>query len=292
MNRKRRRRKRKPKCLVAGPWLGEFGWECFAWQAYVRAFSRNFDKTIIISQGNTEELYSDFADTYLEFQPSALAGFTDGSTRQGYSYNIPDVKKILSINEIQLSNYNVKIVLPINLWTGGWLPTEDIKCGTMGILKPEYVKLGIRNPQVSKRVVFAARNRQHRCEDNWKIESWQHLASQLTRDGYSIISIGTKTDSLHVPGTIDKRGVSFGGVIDILNECDFVFGTTSGGTHISFLCETPQVVWSKQENRLRNEIYWNPFASPILFLDKYSWHPPPDYVYEEFQRWRTKKNQK
>jgi len=38
------------KKLIAGPWVGEFGWELFAWQAYVRALSRNFDHTTIISQ--------------------------------------------------------------------------------------------------------------------------------------------------------------------------------------------------------------------------------------------------
>ena len=31
------------KTLIAGPWVGEFGWELAAWQGYIRALSKNFD---------------------------------------------------------------------------------------------------------------------------------------------------------------------------------------------------------------------------------------------------------
>ena len=57
------------KTLVAGPWLGEFGWELFGWQGYLRALSKKFDRTIIVAKGNTDFLYRDFADTYLKFVP-------------------------------------------------------------------------------------------------------------------------------------------------------------------------------------------------------------------------------
>ena len=36
------------KKLIAGPWTGEFGWELFAWHAYIRALSRKFEHTTII----------------------------------------------------------------------------------------------------------------------------------------------------------------------------------------------------------------------------------------------------
>jgi len=31
--------KKNKSLLIAGPWLGEFGWELFAWQGYVRYVS-------------------------------------------------------------------------------------------------------------------------------------------------------------------------------------------------------------------------------------------------------------
>ena len=36
--------------LLAGPWVGEFGWELFCWQAHIRWLSKQFDKTIVISR--------------------------------------------------------------------------------------------------------------------------------------------------------------------------------------------------------------------------------------------------
>ena len=57
------------KTLLAGPWIGEFGWECFAWQGYVRALSRKFDQTIIISRNNSKAFYEDFADVFYGYDP-------------------------------------------------------------------------------------------------------------------------------------------------------------------------------------------------------------------------------
>ena len=57
------------KTLVAGPWIGEFGWELYAWQAYIRTLSKNFDTTIIISRPNSKVLYEDFADEYIPYTP-------------------------------------------------------------------------------------------------------------------------------------------------------------------------------------------------------------------------------
>ena len=36
------------KTLIAGPWVGEFGWELFAWHGYVRTLAKQYDRIIII----------------------------------------------------------------------------------------------------------------------------------------------------------------------------------------------------------------------------------------------------
>ncbi len=35
------------KLLLAGPWVGEFGWELFCWQGHLRRISKNYNKTIV-----------------------------------------------------------------------------------------------------------------------------------------------------------------------------------------------------------------------------------------------------
>ena len=56
--------------LLAGPFLGELGWELFCWQGYVRAKSKDFDKTIVISRPLNKHLYEDFAEV-VEFDPES-----------------------------------------------------------------------------------------------------------------------------------------------------------------------------------------------------------------------------
>ena len=56
------------KILVAGPWIGEFGWELFGWQGYIRAISKNYVRTICISRPGHGVLYTDFAE-FVAFDP-------------------------------------------------------------------------------------------------------------------------------------------------------------------------------------------------------------------------------
>jgi len=34
-------------CLIAGPFLGEFGWELMQWQGYIRQLSKFYKNTIV-----------------------------------------------------------------------------------------------------------------------------------------------------------------------------------------------------------------------------------------------------
>ena len=57
------------KHLLAGPWVGEFGWELFAWQAYIRSLSRHYDKTTIICRPTSHSIYTDFCRQLYVLQP-------------------------------------------------------------------------------------------------------------------------------------------------------------------------------------------------------------------------------
>ena len=56
--------------LFAGPWVGEFGWELFGWQAKIRKLAKEYDKTIISSRECNRYLYSDFSDEFIPFLKS------------------------------------------------------------------------------------------------------------------------------------------------------------------------------------------------------------------------------
>ena len=128
------------KTLIAGPWVGEFGWELFAWHGYVRALSKNFEKTVVISRNNSESLYTDFADEFFSFD--ALGGLPDAF----FMHNV-SIEQCL---KTAIREYNIPL-------------TKDT---TLLVPRPYDV-------------IFHVRRRELRKEDNWSAENWLKLRELL-----------------------------------------------------------------------------------------------------------------
>ena len=94
--------------LIAGPWVGEFGWELFAWHAYVRGLSLNYDRTIVISRPLTEDLYSDFADEFVPYDPPGT------NADAFFMHNLDTLtafKEAVTANNIKM-NKDTAVILP------------------------------------------------------------------------------------------------------------------------------------------------------------------------------------
>ena len=101
------------KLLIAGPWLGEFGWELFAWHGYVRTLAEHFDETICIARKNSNHLYVDFADKVLEYDSNA--GIPDMFFMPNVQINAMLLNNILKENDIDITDKAVT-----------WLPARKI----------------------------------------------------------------------------------------------------------------------------------------------------------------------
>jgi len=67
--------------LLAGPWVGEFGWELCCWQGYIRKLSKKYTKTIVICREGHDFLYKDFADEIYNLDtPTSKANMWLGGT--------------------------------------------------------------------------------------------------------------------------------------------------------------------------------------------------------------------
>jgi len=264
--------------LIAGPWIGEFGWEMFAWQGYMRALSRHFRRTIIICRSGSKDIYKDFADEYVFCDKHT--GMVDSFYMHGFDINT-ELRSLIMENELHL-NENITVCPPRRI---GLPPsthyTESATFGNISII-PEYIIFN-GNTSTSYDYVFHARNRDLRSEDNWSVNKWQKLLKLL---GGKVASIGSKTESLLIEGTDDLRGVDLQTTFGVIGESKCVFGPSSGPMHMSSLCNTPHVVWSRPENRVRYEENWNPHKTPVLFLDEHSWHPDAEYVYQKYTTWK------
>jgi len=266
------------KTLLAGPWIGEFGWELFAWQGYVRALSRKFDKTIVISRNNSKALYEDFSSEFYDYTPpNELAD-------SFFMYNV-DVEQCLK-EAIQANNIAINKDITLFLPRRIGLPPQTHHTEAMSFgehtIAPEYIRFGTKKEQQYD-YIFHIRSRDLRKEDNWSIENWEKLKALL--GDKKIACVGTKEEAGWIEGTDDLRSINLQSLLTLMTNATCVFGPSSGPMHLSSLCNVPHVVWSIPQNKVRYEKNWNPLETPILFLDKYLWHPTPEYVYNQFAKW-------
>lgn len=272
------------KILIAGPWVGEFGWELFAWQAYVRSLSKHYDKTTVICRPTSHSLYSDFADDFMYYNPSK--GQADSFFMHGLDFH-KSIKEIFS-NGSGLK-HGTSLLVPRRI---GWPPhthwSEAFPFGEHTV-KPEYINFCDRVAEEEFNFkydyVFHIRNRQLRREDNWSLSNWEKLRDHIG-EPERIACIGTHKDSAHISGTADLRGTDLEVLFKVMSTAKCMFGPSSGPMHLASLCGVPHIVWSHGGNKDRYEKNWNPLATPVLFLGKYDWHPTPEYVFEEFTKWK------
>ena len=265
------------KTLIAGPWVGEFGWELAAWQGDIRALSKNFDQTLVISRENSKALYEDFADKFYTYESSV--GLSDAF----FMHNLDPAaafKEAVVANKIEL-NKDTSVLIPRRI---GIPPhthyTTHVMLGEF-VVQPKYVCFG-KKGDASCDYVFHMRNRDLRKEDNWSLENWIKLAELL---GGNIACIGTLEESLCLDSATDLRGIPLDELFNVLRNAGCVMGPSSGPMHLAALCDSPHVVWSIPQNRERYQENWNPIGAPVLFLDEHDWQPTPEYVYQNYINW-------
>lgn len=265
--------------LIAGPWVGEFGWELFAWQGYLRSLSKHFFKTTIICRENSSALYKDFTDNIIHH--NLRTGESDC-----WFMNNCDIKKsaMQIFNENNIHYENSTVLLPTRIGA----PPKTHWSTPISIfgksIKPEYILFGNKNIKRNM-CIFHVRNRKHRSADNWSKSNWDKLFNLISQHGFEVGCIGTKSEALLLEGAIDFRDIDMPVLFDILSNSVACFGPSSGPMHLASLCGCPHVVWSIDSNYERYTNNWNPLNTPVLFLSDYSWHPTPEFIYEKYTKW-------
>ncbi len=269
------------KTLIAGPWVGEFGWELFAWQAYVRSLSTSFDKTIIISRTKSEHLYSDFCNQFVPFDK------VTGPADSFFMHNFDSKREALRIiKELQISLKGTTLLIPRRIGMPPYTHYNDVvRIGNFN-LKPKYIKFG-EKIESQFDYIFHIRNSKLREQDNWSMENWVELRNLF--EDKKIACIGSGSQSGWIEGTEDLRDVSLSDLFGIISSSDCVFGPSSGPMHLASLCGCPHIVWGDQSKSLdRYSTTWNPLGTPVLFLGDKLYHPSPQDVFTEFKDWSLK----
>jgi len=266
------------KTLAAGPFIGEFGYELFDWQGYLRAIAPQFDHIIVSSRPGHEALYSDFYHAFRPYWAATPACIG----RKNFKEALPDAVA----KDVFADLKDPRIVK-----LSGTSVFKDIK--------PQYVKYGTLIPELRYDVVLHARMlriepktklglspymKSLKEARNWPADHWTELVRLLPH--LRICSIGAVDGALHIPGTENLLGVSLSKLVNVLASSQLIVGPSSGAMHLATLCGCPQVVWFAQDQaagpaRLlaRYTKDWNPFNTYVETIPN-SWNPPADRVAE------------
>jgi hypothetical protein len=231
--------------VLFGPWIGEFGWELMAWQAWCRKEAKKFDKAYVCSFPDMGLLYEDFA----EFIPHNQTG------------RALDWDKKENIDKVQFE-------MPDDI-TVQLLPFKRYK--TDG----EFVSF-VKMPIPGYAYLLHARAIGRGGKD-YPLDRWTQLASALSGEG-TVASIGSERDHL-IPGTADMRSVPLQTLADIMAGCECVIGGSSGTMHFASLCAPRLVTWGDNRTYFgetlgdRYEKTWNPLKTPVKFIYNNEWNP-------------------
>lgn len=237
-----------------GPWIGEFGWELMAWQAWCRQESRKYDKSYACSFPDMAPLYSDFAEFIPHHHPARALDWRDISK---VDYEIPE-------------------------------GAEHIKPVKTYRLGGEFIRFGEKMGD-SHDILIHARNISRSSGKNYSRRYWSEIVGCL-EDRYAISCIGT-TDDMWIENAADMRGFPLALLMNVMANSRLVVGQSSGVMHLASLCGTPHIVWGDSRTYFgetlekRYKETWNPLNTPVEYIYDDNWQPKPEHVIEAIERW-------
>jgi len=265
---------RDSKTLIAGPFMGEFGWEVMQWQGYIRWLSKFYEKTIIHTRKSSSFLYDDFAHEVITIDSNSYN--TSGYVLDGFDYDE---------------------------WVSNVLRKTDadiLVADKRARLLKDYFHQDFRNIEknqgrIKKRVLIHARkipaftNSIEKSLRNWPGDKWQQLLEMMA--DYEVIAIGHEKQSIAPTGAKDMRGVSSDITEDLMKSSSLIVGPSSGAIHLASLYGLPHVTWtsSKQDmkfggGKFRYERSWNPHGTACIVIENDNWDPSAYDVLSAIQR--------
>lgn len=266
------------KKFVASPWVGEFGWELFCWQGFLRKKARLYEqKPTIFCRTGHEIIYQDFAGDIINYDPPVE--MTDMWKNHGVDACKNDFKNLRYY-------YNVADYETVahNSYPHFWWKFED------WIYLQEFVSYKKVTSKEGYDILLIVRDT-NKCNTgfrNWPKADAARVAETLQTMGFSVACVGRLDSAYHILTTTDLRGLSLDALAHIMTNSRVIVGTQCGITHFATLCRLPQVVWqTKQEHTMRTQIKWNPFNTPVrticspnddYWVKRKMWLPPDDVI--------------
>lgn len=260
------------KKLIAGPWVGEFGYFLFTWQARLRWLAHNeYEKVVVICRPGQECIFQDFASEIIVWDkplpdtavgagcPPAHLTFKDTYNEKGSDRFLPG-KAIVK--------YNWRHKIPVD----------------PAFSQQEFIVFGDNTNTKGYDVILHVRSTTKRGQGyKNNFDGWDFLLDNLK--GSKVACIGTDHQSDHIPGTDDRRGIPLRELTTLMRSSKVLVGASSGPIHLAALCDLPHVTWvgrpiltKYRTALLRYREHWNPFKVPVRAIYNRTWNPAPQRV--------------
>lgn len=255
--------------LIAGPFLGEFGWELMQWQGYIRQLSKFYNHTIVYGRASSSYLYKDFVSEFRELDVSSW----DSDAYVLKSFNYTKWAQQFKDEDILLA---------------------DNRCKELqGLFHQDFIPFGAKNKENEFDLIIHARHipilegNKKKTLRNWPLNSWDSLCNSLSN--LKIAAVGIKDLSYAPKGVVDLRGVETEELCSILASSKCCVGPSSGLIHLASLCKTPHLVWTSEKNgskrfggvSYRYQRSWNPLSSRVKIINDEGDQPTFEFVQKE-----------
>jgi len=247
--------------LWAGPYVGEFGWELFHWQGWLRKESKKYKRVYVACRPGHEALYEDFASYIMPYP--GINYNTDCEKEASFKYNNSHLIAGVAFD---------KVIRP---WeTPYFMPSLD---------EQEFVVPGKAKRKKGFDIILHARwtpkwDSAHR---NWSKRKWEELVYLLKKDSLSIACMGSKNAALWIRGAVDLRGLPLSILSNHLVMSKLAVGPSSGPLHLATLNRCPQVTWGgAKKNYGRYTDWWNPFKVKAIWFS-----PNPEAKHNSVEAW-------
>lgn len=247
--------------VVAGPWVGEFGWELFYWQGWLRRQSKLGDEpmTVICTHGMSG-MYADFASVVKEVHhPRDQSNCWQSVT----PYTSPELDALRRSASRFVDPREEPPVMDLE---------ASLACGGQ-----EFIQFGSTPKCFEYDILIHARHAakpgtRHR---NWPRCAWQEVVASFP--ALKVACMGDPFSSISVEGADDRRGLSFAEQADLIRRSRVVVGPASGPMHMACLCGVPTVQWGPDFSEERASQILNPLGAPVHGLWS-GWNPSPEAV--------------
>ena len=268
--------------IFAGPWVGEFGWELFCWQGYLRQLAFKLKQNdsqsefIVSCRPGHEVLYEDFATRFDLYSPPSE------ETTEWKNKSDPDPG------------------LPLHHFQGKWVSPNKVRLTWSPMnekFKNQNFKIFGRPNRCPSMVLIHARStdKYDTGYRNYPREGWGRIIDRIhSQHGAIVANIGSTSQSMRChQADLDLRGIALWQLADYMANAICVIGPSSGPIHLASLCACPHLTWSGDRgNKRRYEEVWNPFNTPCAYVSD-SWRPEVSQLIKEIDifidRARTEK---